>query len=151
MGVGNGFMNVFLLTPDFAAEMAEMEKVCFSVPWSYESLCYELQNPIAFYFGVLRDGVLAGYGGIQIVLNEGYITNIATNPVFRRQGIADAVLGRILSEARERELSFVTLETRFSNIPAQRLYQKHGFETAGRRKNYYQKPREDALIMTRQF
>ncbi|MDR0325841.1 MAG: ribosomal protein S18-alanine N-acetyltransferase [Oscillospiraceae bacterium] len=134
-----------------AAEMAEMEKKCFSLPWSLQSVKAELQNPIARYVGAFIGGTLAGYAGIQIVLDEGHITNIATAPEYRRQGIADTLMRELLAAATERGLAFVTLEVRESNVPAQTLYEKHGFAAVGRRKGYYDEPKEDALLMTREF
>lgn len=139
------------LTQFHAAEMAEIEKQCFSLPWSYEAVKTELLNPIARYIGAFVGGRLIGYVGIQCVLDEGYITNVATVPDMRRQGVADALMTDILAFAEEKGLCFATLEVRESNISAQRLYKKHGFLQAGRRRGYYEQPREDAIIMTKDF
>ena len=137
-----------LLSPFDAADMAEMEKQCFSLPWSYESVRAELQNPLARYTGVFIGGRLAGYAGIQTVLDEGYITNVAVAPEHRRQGLAAALMGELLRFAGERGLAFVTLEVRESNTPARKLYEKYGFAAVGRRKGYYDAPKEDAILMT---
>jgi len=142
-------MTVMPLTPGHAEEIAAVEALCFTDPWSLQSVQSELQNPVSQYFGVVLESCLAAYGGIQIVLDEGYITNIATNPAFRRRGAAGAVLRHILADARARGLVFVTLEVRESNAPARALYQKHGFEEAGLRRAFYNKPREDAVILTK--
>ena len=88
---------------------------------------------------------------MMFVLDEGYISNVAVGPDYRRAGIADALIDRLLTLCREHELSFVTLEVRSGNKPAIALYEKHGFKTVGLRKNYYERPREDALIMTKFF
>ena len=134
-----------------AAEMAEMEKQCFSLPWSYQAVKGELQNPAARYIGAFTGGKLAGYAGIQVVLDEGHITNIATAPETRRRGVADTLMRALLAFAAERGLAFVTLEVREGNIPARKLYEKYGFAVVGRRKGYYDKPKEDAILMTREF
>jgi ribosomal-protein-alanine N-acetyltransferase len=144
-------MTIRPLTPFDAEMMAELEKSCFSLPWSLQSVRSELENPIGLYLGAFIEGRLAGYAGMQLILDEGYITNIAAAPALRRLGIAGRLMAGLMAVARERGLSFVTLEVRKSNIPAQNLYIKHGFVAVGTRKNYYDEPKEDAVIMTRQF
>ena len=98
-----------------------------------------------------ENGVVLGYAGLLVILDEGYITNVAVHPDFRRLGIASALLEAFERFGREKELSFLTLEVRNGNAPARGLYTKHGFEDVGRRRNYYEHPREDAIIMTRYF
>ena len=98
-----------------------------------------------------EDGTLLGYAGLLVVLDEGYITNVAVRPAYRRQGIASDLLGVFERFARGHQLTFLTLEVRASNAPAIALYEKYGFQRAGVRPNYYQSPREDAIIMTREF
>ena len=85
------------------------------------------------------------------VLDEGYISNVATDLPWRRQGIADALIGRLCAICEGLRLSFVSLEVRAGNAPAVALYEKHGFAPVGLRKNYYERPREDAVIMTKYF
>ena len=100
-------------------------------------------------FTVCLDGdTLAGYIVLSIVLDEGSIDNVAVVPEFRRRGIADLLLSHAEEQGRALELAFLTLEVRSRNEPAIRLYEKHGFVEVGRRKNYYEKPREDAILMT---
>ncbi len=99
----------------------------------------------------VEDGAVAGYAVLSSVLDEGSLDNIAVSPAYRRRGIADALLGDILRQAREQALASVTLEVRASNAPAIALYRKHGFAEVGRRRNYYEKPREDAILMTSFF
>ena len=144
-------MIVRLLSPFDAAEMAEIEKLCFSLPWSLQSVKVELQNPLARYTGIFDNGKLVGYAGIQIVLDEGHITNIAVMPERRRQGLADTLLTELLNYAAERSLRFVTLEVREGNVPARKLYEKYGFAEVGRRGGYYDKPKEDAILMTKEL
>ena len=93
-------------------------------------------------------GRLLGYVGLLAVVDEGYITNVAVRPDCRRQGVASSLLGALEAQGRARELAFLTLEVRQSNAPARALYEKLGYLQAGLRSNYYENPREDAVIMT---
>ena len=94
---------------------------------------------------------VAGYAGLQAVLDEGYITNVAVRPDCRKQGVAGKLLQVFLDFAQANHLAFLTLEVRPSNTAAVALYEKHGFQEAGRRKNYYEAPQEDALLLTKEF
>ena len=126
--------------------VAELEQAVFPHPWSEQALSL-LCGQEAFGFAVTDGARVMAYGGMLTVLDEGQITNIATHPDHRRNGYAAAVLEALLAEARLRRLSFVTLEVRESNVPAISLYQKHGFETVGRRPRFYTQPVEAALLM----
>jgi len=144
--------NIVRLEERHLPEAAEIEKLCFSMPWSVEMLRGELKAPFTHYFAAVDDhGRVLGYAGMQAILDEGYITNIAVAPSARRLGIASALLGRLLDLGRELNLAFLTLEVRESNVPAISLYEKFGFKVVGKRKNYYEKPKEDALLMTHQY
>ena len=128
--------------------LAALELECFSAPWSEAMLAEELYNDAASYIVAQReDGEVLGYAGLHVVLDEGYITNIAVKAKYRRMGVAGQLLGAFLRFGRE-HLAFLTLEVRASNKPAIALYLRYGFAQVGRRKNYYDNPREDALIMT---
>ncbi len=132
-------------------QIAALERECFSTPWSEAMLTEVLFDPQAsFIVAESEDGGVLGYAGLQVVLDEGYIDNIAVEPNARRHGVADELLD-VFCRFGEANLAFLTLEVRASNAPAIALYRKHGFEEAGRRKNYYTKPTEDAVIMTRYF
>ncbi len=132
-------------------DVAALERVCFSVPWTADMLADELHNDGAFYaVAEGADGLLLGYAGLRVVLDEGYITNIAVAPGYRRRGVAGALVEMLCRFGRG-GLAFLTLEVRASNRAAAALYEKHGFTPAGRRKNYYDNPREDAIIMTLRF
>ena len=132
-------------------QIAQLERECFSSPWSEEMLAQELYNDNASYVVAQgADGSVLGYAGLQVVLDEGYIDNVAVRPDCRRQGIASALLGAFIRFA-QAHLTFLTLEVRASNAPAIALYEAHGFVREGVRKNYYTAPREDAVIMTRRF
>jgi ribosomal-protein-alanine N-acetyltransferase len=139
------------MTAEHIDQIAALEKTCFSHPWSEAMLQEELWNDSAVIIAaVADDGTVVGYAGLQTVLDEGYINNVAVDPRFRRQGVADELIAAFVRFGTAK-LSFLTLEVRASNAPAVALYQKHGFAQAGRRKNYYDDPTEDALIMTLYF
>ena len=132
-------------------QIAALERECFSAPWSEAMLTEVLfDSQASFIVAESEDGGVLGYAGLQVVLDEGYIDNIAVEPNARRHGVADELLD-VFCRFGEANLAFLTLEVRASNEPAIALYRKHGFEEAGRRKNYYTKPTEDAVIMTRYF
>lgn len=132
-------------------DVAAIERECFSQPWSEDMLAEELYNDNAsFIVAVADDGAVLGYAGLTVVLDEGYINNIAVRSQYRRMGVADALLGTFIHFAEE-HLAFLTLEVRASNDKAISLYTKNGFVQEGRRKDYYKAPKEDAIIMTRRF
>ena len=140
------------MTADHLDEVAELERVCFSVPWSRNMLKEELDNALSALLVALDDdGRVVGYAGVQVILEEGYITNVAVRPDCRRRGVAAQLLKVFLDFAQGNKLAFLTLEVRESNHAAIILYGRHGFRSVGRRRNYYEHPREDAIIMTREF
>ena len=140
------------MTADHLDEVAELERICFSAPWSRNMLAEELNNALSAMLVALDDsGRVVGYAGVQVILDEGYITNVAVRPECRRQGIAGKLLDVFLNFAQGNRLAFLTLEVRASNEAAIILYGRHGFRGVGRRRNYYEHPREDAIIMTREF
>ena len=141
-------MELVKLTEAHIPQMVELEKICFSLPWTADMIRSELNNPSCLYLAAVDGDTLVGYIGVQTVLDEGYINNVAVRPEYRRRGIAAALISLLIDEARAIGLAFMTLEVRESNAPAIALYEKLGFTTVGRRKNYYEKPREDAILMT---
>jgi ribosomal-protein-alanine N-acetyltransferase len=139
------------MTAEHIDQVAALERACFSHPWSREALTEELWNEAAVILVAEgEDGTVLGYAGLQTVLDEGYLNNVAVDPRFRRQGVADQLLAAFVRFGREK-LAFLTLEVRASNAPAIALYAKHGFGEVGRRKNYYDDPQEDAVLMTLEF
>lgn len=126
--------------------LAEIERLCFPVPWSAEQLREELGGNL-FLVAEDETGVL-GYVGCQVVLDEGYITNVAVHPRARRRGAARALLERLQADAVRRELAFLTLEVRASNAPAIALYEGAGYQSVGIRRGFYREPKEDAVLMT---
>ena len=138
------------LLPAHIDQMEQIEIECFSVPWSREALEEELENPYAHYVVCTDDaGNVLGYIGSRIVLDSADITNVAVRPVYRRRGIARQLVGRMLEQMAEKGVTGVLLEVRESNLPAQNCYAQAGFTVVGRRKNYYELPKEDALLMGR--
>lgn len=139
------------MTAEVIPQIAALEKRCFSDPWSENALKEELFNDMAsFLAAVTEDGTVVGYAGLHCILDEGYIANVAVAPEYRRQGVAGELLGVFLRFGKA-NLAFLTLEVRASNEPAIALYRKFGFREAGRRKNYYTAPKEDAILMTVEF
>ena len=141
------------MTADHLEELEKLERICFSRPWSRKMLAEELENQCAAFL-VAEDSVsgrVLGYAGLMVVADEGYITNVAVFPEYRRQGIASQILQVFVQFAEANRLAFLTLEVRPSNAAAIALYQGFGFEEVGRRKNYYDLPKEDALILTKYF
>lgn len=133
------------------AAVADIERACFSHPWSESMLAEALYDDAAsFIVAVGEQGAVLGYAGLHVVLDEGYIDNVAVAPPYRRMGVADALLSAFVRFG-EAHLAFLTLEVRPSNAAAIALYEKRGFAQAGRRKGYYTDPREDALLLTRTF
>ncbi len=131
--------------------IAALERECFSMPWTAQMLEDALSDPQAFFLVAEGgEGSILGYAGLHAILDEGYIDNIAVSPDARRRGVASALLDNFCRFGEDR-LAFLSLEVRTSNGAAIALYQKFGFLEAGRRRNYYLCPREDALILTRRF
>lgn len=135
-------------TEDIPA-LEALEQECFSMPWTGEQLIAQLPDGSHRFLVAEREGTLLGYVGMMFVLDEGYISNVATAPEARRQGVGRALITALLEEADKLELSFVTLEVRRSNEPAKALYAQQGFLPVGERRDYYQRPKEDAILMTK--
>ena len=126
---------------------SELEKLCFSSPWSKEALALLTKDTAVGVCAVDKTGRVIAYGGMLTVLDEGEITNIACHPDARRQGLGEAITSALLSFGKERGITRFSLEVRESNIAAISLYEKLGFTVAGKRKDFYAKPREDAFVM----
>ena len=146
-------IKVVPMTADHLEELEKLERICFSRPWSRKMLAEELENECAAFL-VAEDaatGRVVGYAGLLVVADEGYITNVAVRPDCRRQGVASQLLEVFMNFAKGNRLAFLTLEVRASNYDAIALYGSRGFRSVGRRKNYYEHPKEDAVIMTKEF
>jgi ribosomal-protein-alanine N-acetyltransferase len=138
------------LTEKDAEEIAFIEKECFADPWSVKSILDSMKGNNVF-IGIKENGNLIGYLSLYESLDEGYINNIAVLKDKRRKGIGIALLKEITHYAVSKGLSFISLEVRVSNTPAINLYSSFGFKEEGKRKNYYNNPTEDAIILTRRF
>lgn len=133
-------------------EMAELDKLCFSVPWSEVSFRAEVtENKRALYIVAEVDGKIVGYGGIWIIVDEGHITNIAVHPDYRRMHIGKEIVSLIVDTAEKNGVVAETLEVRKGNLPAINLYTQLGFKEEGVRKGYYEDNGEDAIIMWKRF
>ena len=133
------------------AQIAQLEKICFSDPWSEKSVASELDNKLAFWLVAAEGDTVAGYIGSQTVIDETDMMNVAVHPDFRRQGIAEELVNTLVDNLKKMGSRCLTLEVRASNGPAIALYEKLGFAEIGRRKNYYRNPREDALILRKEW
>ena len=129
-------------------EIAKLERTCFSTPWSEEGLKSELDNNFARFFVAFSGDKIAGYIGSHNVLGEVYITNVAVFPDFRRKGVGKELVEFLINQMKTEKAEFITLEVRESNLNAISLYEKCGFQNVGERKDFYEKPREDAILMT---
>lgn len=136
------------MTSSHIEEIANLEKECFSSPWSADGLKSELDNNFARFYVAFSGEKIAGYIGSHNVLGEVYITNVAVFSEFRRKGIGKTLVEFLVDEMKKENADFVTLEVRKSNLNAISLYEKCGFEKVGERKNFYEKPIEDAILMT---
>lgn len=147
-----GWYTLKSVAPELLPQIAAMEALCFSVPIPEAVLRRQLENPHHSLFAAVDEqGQVLGYAGILQVLDEGYIDNIAVHPSVRRMGIGTALIQKLLEQRAAQNLSFLTLEVRESNVPARKLYENYGFVTVGIRKNYYEKPTENAILMTKFF
>lgn len=126
--------------------VAEIAAQSLAEAWSEKAFEQELSNPSATIFVAVSGDETVGFGGVQKVLDEAYINNIAVKDSFRRKGAGAAILDAIVKDCTG--CAFVSLEVRVSNIAAIKLYEKSGFVSQGIRKGFYSHPTEDANIMT---
>lgn len=144
-------MEIIKMSPDHVQQIAQMEKVCFSDPWSENSVASELNNPLSLWLVAVEDQTVLGYVGSQSVLGEADVMNVAVHPDFRRRHIGQDLIERLIDLLREKNVRSLALEVRVSNESAIALYQKLGFVQVGRRPNYYRNPKEDALILRKEW
>lgn len=144
-------MEYILMREDHLEQIAELEKQCFSDPWSLRSITAELHNDLSLWIVAEQDGVVAGYVGSQSVLGEADMMNLAVAPGFRRQGIGRELIQTLVERLKEKGTHILVLEVRASNEAAIALYDTLGFVQVGRRPNYYVHPKEDALILRKEW
>ena len=138
---------------DDVRQIHEIEKLCFAMPWSEESILHDVKENVVARWLVYDDGegnVLA-YAGMWFVLDEAHVCNVAVHPDHRRKGYGMRIFRALEALAMENSMSMMTLEVRRSNIAAQNLYHACGFLDVGYRKRYYEDNKEDALIMYKEF
>lgn len=126
-----------------------IETECFSHPWSKQSLEEELNNETSLFLVAKEENEVIGYIGMSIVIDEGYIFNVAVRESYRNKGVATALINELVTYGKKNNFSFITLEVRESNLPAISLYSKFGFIKAGERKDYYSNPKENAILLTK--
>lgn len=143
--------NIVKMTESQVEAVARLEAQVFSTPWSKQALMDTLLEEHILFYTALADEDVAGYCGIYLAVDEGEITNVAVAPPFRRHKVAQELLEKTMAKAYEKGARKIFLEVRSQNEPAIRLYQKAGFYQIGVRKNYYQKPQDDALVMMFQY
>ncbi len=132
-------------------DVAELERICFSTPWTKENLQDALEYDTSYFFVALEDEKVIGYVGVSVISDSCFINNIAVYPEYRRQGVGKALMKIAILTADAMGTGFISLEVRESNYAAQNLYRKLGFEVMGLRKDFYRHPKEHALIMTKNF
>ena len=133
------------------AAVAELEKLCFSMPWSERAIASELSNPLSLWIVAMDGQRLVGYIGSQAVIDEADVMNVAVLPEFRRQGVACELVNALVKALSAKQVRSLALEVRASNEAARALYAKLGFSEVGRRPNYYRAPKEDALILRKEW
>ena len=139
------------MTEDHVPHIAELEKICFHDPWIESSIRSELTNPLSLWLVALAEGEVAGYVGSQTVLDESDVMNVAVAPQYRRKGLARTLFLTLEGLLKEKKVHSLTLEVRASNEAAQALYEGLGYVQVGRRPNYYHNPKEDALILRKEW
>lgn len=144
-------MRIEEMKESYLLQVAEIENKCFSHPWSLKSLESELKNNGSHFYVSVEDDKVLGYIGMNVVVDEGYIFNVAVDENARKKGIGTALINTLVTFAKKNSLAFLTLEVRQSNENAIRLYSNAGFVKVGERKNYYSEPAENAILMTKYF
>ena len=132
-------------------QIAALEKLCFADPWSEMSIASELENIWSYWLVAVCEDQVVGYIGSQSSIDESDVMNVAVHPDWRRRGIAEKLIIGLVDALKSRGSHALLLEVRASNSPAISLYEKLGFQQVGVRKNYYRNPKEDALILRKEW
>jgi ribosomal-protein-alanine N-acetyltransferase len=144
-------MEIIKLASEHSAAIAALEEICFSTPWSENAILHEVTNPISYWLVAVENGQVLGYVGSQYGYGEADMMNLAVVPDFRKRGIGQLLVAELISHLDDLDVKSLTLEVRQSNAAAVSLYDKMGFQQVGLRPNYYQKPRESALILRKEW
>lgn len=141
--------NILELKNEDVLMVAEIEKECFSNPWSEEAIKTAINDDLSHFIVAKVGNEVVGYGGMYSVMGEGYIYNIAVKRKYRKFRIGTNIVNELVNYSKIKSLNFLSLEVRKSNTPAINLYSNCGFKKIGNRKNFYTNPLEDAIIMTK--
>lgn len=144
-------MEIVRMSTAHVSRIAELESVCFSTPWSENSIKSELTNPLSLWLVALEENVVVGYIGSQSVLGEADMMNVAVAPEYRRRGIGKQLVCELVNSLCLQQVHCLTLEVRVSNASAIALYEQLGFQQVGIRPRYYSSPKEDALILRKEW
>lgn len=144
-------MEYVRLNESHVEDIAWLEKICFSDPWSVSSIGNEVNNPLSLWLVAVDGETVAGYVGSQSVLGWADMMNLAVAPSYRRLGIGEKLVNELICQLKDNHVTCLTLEVRVSNASAIALYEKLGFSEVGRRPGYYHNPREDALILRKEW
>ena len=139
------------MNQDHVSQIAELEQICFSMPWSENAITSELTNPLSLWLVAIDNQKVVGYVGSQSVMGEADMMNIAVSEEYRRKGIGEALVSQLISALSERDVFSLSLEVRATNQSAISLYMKMGFEKVGCRPGYYKNPKEDAFIFRKEW
>lgn len=140
-------MQIIRMRKEDIIQIAALEKQVFSMPWSEQGFLDTLSMPNVIFYEAVEAAQVCGYCGIYLAADEGEITNVAVDPAYRRRGIAESMVTKLMEAAAGEGARQFVLEVRASNEPAIRLYEKLGFTGCGVRKHFYEKPTEDAIVM----
>lgn len=144
-------MKIIKMTTEHTAQVAALEQLCFSCPWSENAIIHELTSKISLWLVAVKQGKVIGYVGCQYGYGEADMMNLAVTPEFRRNGIGKALVAELIAQLQGIQVHSLSLEVRQSNLPATMLYENMGFAQVGLRPNYYQKPKEAALILRKEW
>ncbi len=144
-------MEYVLMEQQHVYAVAELEKLCFSDPWSVDSVSSELNNPLSLWVVAVDGDTVVGYVGSQSVMGWADMMNLAVAPAYRQQGIAQMLVQELICRLKKNQVTQLTLEVRDTNLPAIQLYEKLGFTQVGCRPGYYHNPKEDARIMRKEW
>jgi ribosomal-protein-alanine N-acetyltransferase len=143
-------INIFPLTKEYIPLCAELDKECFSEPWSEGQFLESLENEYSLFLVAELYGIFAGFISVYIIFDEGQILNIAVSPIYRGKEIGKALILEAEKLSKEKNVKKLTLELRESNFSAKALYDKCGYTVDGIRKGFYDKPKENAILMTKE-
>ena len=144
-------MEIVRMSEAHVAEIAALERECFSLPWSEASIRSELRNELSLWLVAVEDCRMLGYVGSQTVLGESDMMNLAVRPDCRRRGIGKALVEALCEALRVEKAVSLTLEVRASNEAAKALYAALGFTSVGCRPRYYSRPTEDAELFRKEL